>query len=119
MGIPPEWLFKLLAKERKVIKGAKLHFAFACLLIFCISAFICYGFFELSLHLKNQTIESYRDRLDSLKDAVKKSPSQVVIYQEDPNLEKIFPTDTNAPAMAYGEGAKPTYQWSIKNQRWQ
>jgi hypothetical protein len=71
---------------------------------------------------KQATIDSYKERQAGLDAAIKSSASgsvQMVIFTNDPNIEKLTPPNTNAPAMAYGDGGdKPTFTWSIKQQAW-
>lgn len=116
-------LLKLLWREgNKVIRGAPLQFAVVCALSLIIAFIFWYGVFETKLHLASETIEQYQKNHDSFTSAVKESSSvspQVMVYTNDPNVEKLIPQTTNAPALAYSmDGTKSTYGWDIKSQSW-
>lgn len=111
-------LWDRLAREGKVIKGAPISFSIVCIASFL----ICCGLFGSDLAMKSETIQSYKDRLDSINSTVKSSPSQsvqTVIYARDPNAEKLTPPMTNDPALAYTDDGKgPIFTWSVKFQCW-
>ncbi len=115
-------LLNRLEKERNVIKGASIHFAAACILSLAISLIICFCLFETALHLDSETIDAYQKSREIFNSSIKASPSQflqVMSYTNDPTSEKVIPTNTNAPALAYGmDGTKPMFSWDIKSQSW-
>jgi hypothetical protein len=112
----PLGLLHEIRKEFQVIKGAPFSFLVVCV----VSFLICWGIFEGDLHLKSDTIQSYKERLDSINSAVKASPSesvQTVLYAKDPNMEKVRPTDTNQAALAYSPNGS-IFGWDTNSQSW-
>lgn len=101
-----------------MIKGAPISFSIVCIASFL----ICCGIFGADLTIKSETIQAYKERLESINSTVKNSPSQsvqTVIYTRDPNAEKLAPPMTNAPALAYTDDGKGgIYTWSVKSQCW-
>jgi hypothetical protein len=115
-------LLEKLAEERKVIKGAPFHFAFACVLALLITGGIWYAIFEVTLKLQHETIEAYKNKQELVESAAKHSPSgslQILTYTKDPNAEKVLPPNTNAPAIAYADaGDNPVFTWSTNFHKW-
>jgi hypothetical protein len=114
----PLGLLSEIRKEFQVIKNAPFSFSVVCIASFL----ICWGLFEADLHLKSETVQAYKERLESINSTIKTSssqPLQMVNYSSDPNAEKIIPANINQPAIAYSEdGTKPLYTWSVKSQSW-
>jgi hypothetical protein len=107
-----------IRKELQVIKAAPFSFAVVCV----VSFLVCWGIFEGDLQLKSETVQAYKERLESLGSAIKGNAAQlpqIVLYINDPNTEKIIPANTNQPGFAYSEdGSKQLYVWSVKSQSW-
>jgi hypothetical protein len=118
------WLFGELVKERKVIKGAKMHFAVACLIAFILIGIFWYAAFSIALGVRRDTIQAYRERFGDLTSQSDKSPQivktfQVLIYTNDPTAERLVPQATNAAALAYkADGDGPLLLWDTKAQIW-
>lgn len=55
------WLWDRLREERKVIRGAKIHFTGACLIIAIISGVLWYAVFSTIFSLQSSTIEAYKN----------------------------------------------------------
>lgn len=108
-----------IRKEAKVIKAAPFSFA----VVFVICFLVCWGIFKSDLGLNSETIQAYKERLESINAVLKGSPVeslQVMIYTNNPNEEKVNPSNLNAPALAYSEdSAKPTFTWNVKSHIWQ
>jgi hypothetical protein len=66
--------------------------------------------------------EKLQSKVSTFESTIKTSLSQtlqVVNYINDPNAEKLVPSNINEPAFAYSDdGAKPLFTWSIKSQSW-
>jgi hypothetical protein len=71
----------------------------------------------LNLNLSNISFLRIEYEKAGIPDGYFVNPS--VIYQDDPNREKLRPTDPSKPAEAYdASGSKPLYHWDPKDKKW-
>src|SRR6266849_4591042 len=61
-----ESLLNRLEKERRVIKGAPIHFSFACLIAVIILGLLWYAAFGTALSLQHSTIEAYKQKFGDI-----------------------------------------------------
>jgi hypothetical protein len=110
------WLLERLEKERSAIKKAPAHHAIAFALYAGFVTLLCFALFGTALSLRKETIEAYKDRVGELPKE-KVGVFQLVTFLDDPNAERVFPRETNAPALAYGTNGT-LFLWDIKFQCW-
>jgi len=113
----PFGTLKYIINEWKTVRSAP----FTLLLLVVIAGTGIYWFLDKSysgeIRAKNATIETLKTQLDS-KMGVNRD-MQIVVYTNDPNIERVLPQMTNSGAMAYKtDGAGPLWIWDIHAQQW-
>jgi hypothetical protein len=113
------WLLEKLEKESKAIKKAPVHHAIAFALYAGFVTLLCFAWFGAALSLRKETIDAYKDRVGELNQLPKEKVGvfPLVTFSNDPNAEKVFPKETNAPALGYGTNGT-LFQWDTKSQSW-
>ena len=112
-------IFKVLEKEKNMIKKTPFHFTVAVLTAVVIISIAEYSLFRTALTLQSDTIAAYKAKFEALGASLGPNGSvQVLTCSKNPNEEKLIPATTNAAAIAYRRNGSAMFMWDIDSQSW-